>query len=142
MKKKTKKQTKTTSKKATKKITKSASKILTKKASIIEDLEPIQMQMQIQKSGSESINEKISWDIVNEAFSLFSDAFQPDGFEDEEGNYIVNDKFIAVWKNFLLISGWTEDEFWDYTHDAGGECPECKKEKEEQEKIEKLKNSN
>jgi|SRR5579885_2788187 len=126
MKKKNKKQTKTTSKKSTKKITKSASKVLAKK-SLIENLEPISMPV---SQSTEAMVEKLPWDIVNEAFDLFSYAFQENGFEDEEGNYIVDDRFIAMWKSFLCISGWNEDEFWEETHNSNHQCPECKKEHE------------
>jgi len=134
---KTSKTAKTT--KSTKKITKSAKKVMVK-PSIIETIEPKEMAP---LQATTATIEKLPWEIVNEGFNFFSYAFQPDGFEDESGNFIVDDRFTAIWKSFLCISGWTEDQFWKETHEhPDGECPECKAEREEKEKQAKLKNVN
>ena len=137
------KKTKTTKKKT--KITKSKPTALqtVKKQSLIEEIKPIK-----QVVPTTSVVKRLPVEICAEMFDLLQYAFQPEGFYDEDDEFFTDDRFLAMWKSFLICAGYfSEDEYWSaldkMPHDD--KCEKCKAESEEEEKKiaeEKAKNVN
>lgn len=140
-KKTTKKQSKQT-KTATK--VKSAKPTTIKKPSLIEEVKEVSKHPKPQETVA--VIEKIPAEICEDMFYHLQDIFQSDGFYDEDGAFWTDDRFLAMWKTFLLFAGWNEDEYWQVVENLPHEkCADCKKEEEEeQEKLakEKAKNVN
>jgi len=136
-------------KKATKKQTKktpTAKKPTQPKKSIIEVVKPEVVEEQVLHS-SEAVIERLPVQIVEEGFHLFTYAFQPDGmFEDDQGDFYTDPRFLAIWKTWLCICGWDEDEYWaaidDLPHEKCEKCEAEEKEKQKQEAEAKAKNIN
>lgn len=86
----------------------------------------------------ESISEKVTllqkvdFEAVDEVFDALNFAFHPNGLGEEE----PDDRFISLWKIFLSISGWSEDDYWMELEFRKEHC-KCEKcrEKEELEKA-------
>jgi hypothetical protein len=57
-------------------------------------------------------------------------------FGDEESADDVDPREIALFTLFLASVGWTEDEFWQASEEAGEMCPDCEKEKEKEKEKE------
>lgn len=137
-KKKNKKSTKTAAAKPT------AISKLVKKSSIIEEVKEASKHTKPQ--AKVAVVEKIPVEICEDMFYHIQDIFQPDGFYDDNESFYTNDRFLAMWKTFLLFAGWDENEYWELVDSMPHEkCADCKKEEEQElEKLakEKAKNVN
>lgn len=111
------------------------------KPSIIEDLSVYtEPEVNIVDDG------RVPFEVCDEMWSLLSYAFHPNGFEDENGEIHIDDRFTALWKTFLLFAGYTEEEYWEIVDSMPHEkCEKCQKEDEERvakEKEDAAKNAN
>ena len=72
--------------------------------------------------------QKVEFEAVDEVFNALDFAFHPEGFEDDP-----DERFLALWRLFLISAGWCEDDYWmelEYRHHK---CDKCK----EKEALEK-----
>ena len=144
-KKTTKTQTKKTKKSTKVKSAKPTSLSIKKKPSLIEEVKEVSKHPKPQETVA--VIEKIPVEMCEDMFYHIQDIFQPDGFYDENEDFFTNDRFLAMWKTFLLFAGWNENEYWELVDNMphNEKCEQCKKEEEqEQEKLakEKAKNVN
>jgi hypothetical protein len=81
-------------------------------------------------TGPVAIISKVPFDDVEHVFHATHSAFHAEGFFNDL-DAEVDDRFLAIWHTFLLLAGWTEDEFWEANENQAHTCPECAKEMEE-----------
>lgn len=65
---------------------------------------------------------KLDFEGVDEVFNALIFAFHPNGLEGEEE---PDPRFHASWQSFLVTAGWSEDEFWEVSHEHDSHCPHC-----------------
>jgi len=80
---------------------------------------------------------KLDFDEVEHVFYALHSAFHPEGFFDDP-DAIVDDRFMALWHSFLIMAGWTEDEFWIVNKEQQHTCPDCGKVIDEDDEDEDL----
>lgn len=135
---------KKTTKKTSKKISKAKPSALktVKKPSLIEEIKitkPV--------APKTSVVKRIPIELCMEMFDLLQYTFQPEGFYDDEDEFYADDRFLAMWKSYLIIAGFpSEDLYWQEVDALPVEkCEKCKEDDEkEQKKLaeEKAKNVN
>lgn len=66
--------------------------------------------------------EKMDFCDVDAVFDVLFYVFHPDGIDDNEE---PDQRFIGLWKLFLSIVGWDEDDYWEEVKARPCTCPEC-----------------
>ena len=56
-----------------------------------------------------TIVQKADFEAVDSVFNALDFTFHPDGLENDE----PDERFISLWRLFLITVGWKEDDYWD-----------------------------
>lgn len=74
--------------------------------------------------------QKADFEAVDNVFEALDMVFHPDGIDDEP-----DERFLALWRLFLVSVGWIEDDFWfELDFRRNHKCDKCK-EKESADKV-------
>lgn len=84
--------------------------------------------------------QKMDFEHVDSVFDVLCHVFHPEGV----GNNDPDERFLALWKMFLVSVGWNEDDYWEEVDFRKDDCicPKCKEEQEKADGLEKDKKVN